>query len=120
MDYATINRSLIIVLPKQPALDWLKSVDDAPMDDMTLEDMRQEQEVYLLPESLVNTPEQAHQWALERFSVLFETFLHGWFTDEAMWPKRRTRKMFKEWFEVQFHSTIWDLSTDPLEHELWP
>lgn len=119
MEHATINRTLILVLPKQPALDWIRSVDDAPIDGLTLEDMRQEQEVYLLPEGLINTPEEAEQWALERFSVLFASFLHSWFIDDSLWPKRRTRKLFKEWFEVQFHSTIWDLSTDPLEHEQW-
>lgn len=119
MDHATINRNLIIVLPKQPALDWIMRVDPDPIPGMTLEDLCQEQEVYLLPEGAVNGPEQAEQWALQRFSVLFSSFLYGWFTDDSMWPKRRTRKMFKEWFEVQFHSTVWDLSKVPLEHSQW-
>ncbi|QIM49608.1 MULTISPECIES: hypothetical protein [unclassified Pusillimonas] len=119
MDHETINRNLIIILPKQPALDWIISVDPQPIQGLTLEELRQEQEVYLLAGGTVNTPEQAEQWALQRFSNLFATFLHGWFTDDSLWPKRRTRKMFKEWFEVQYHSTIWDLSTDPLEHESW-
>lgn len=119
MEDASLNRNAIILLPKQPALDWIMRVGPQPMPDFTLEDLRQEQDVYLLSEGKVNTPEQAEQWALRRFSPLFSSFLQDWFTDETMWPKRRTRKMFQEWFEVQYHSTIWDLSTDPLEHESW-
>lgn len=117
MEHSSINRNAIILLPKQPALDWIMRVDPQPMPDFTLEELRQEQDVFLLGDGTINTPEQAQQWALRRFSILFDSFLHSWFTDETMWPKRRTRKMFLEWFEVQYHSTVWDLSTDPLEHE---
>jgi len=119
MQSISINRNAIILLPKQPALDWIMRVDPQPMPDFTLEGLRQEQDVYLLPSGEINTPEQAQQWALQNFSILFESFLHDWFTNEAMWPKRRTRKMFQEWFDVQYHSLIWDLSPDPIEHESW-
>ncbi|TAL90356.1 MAG: hypothetical protein EPN46_09660 [Candidimonas sp.] len=118
-DHATINRNLIILLPKQPALDWIMQVDPHPVEGLNLDELRQEQEVYLLSEGSVSTREQAEQWALKRFNALFTSFLNSWFTDEALWPKHRTRKMFQDWFEVQYHSTIWDLSTDPLEHEDW-
>lgn len=116
---ATINRHLILVLPKQPALDWITRVDPNPLERIELDEMRQEQDVYLLPEGVVNSPSEAGEWAERRWSVLFASFLSGWFTDEAYWPKRRTRKMFKEWFEVQYHSMIWDLSTEPITHEEW-
>ncbi len=118
-DLATINRNLILIVPKQAALDWIMSVDSQPIEALTLDELRQEQDVYLLSQDIVNTPEQAEQWALERYSVLFASFLNSWFTDETLWPKRRTRKMFQQWFEVQYHSTIWDLSTEPLEHDDW-
>ncbi|MBC2771065.1 hypothetical protein GTU67_14235, partial [Pusillimonas sp. 7-48] len=59
MDHETINRNLIIILPKQPALDWIISVDPQPIQGLTLEELRQEQEVYLLAGGTVNTPEQA-------------------------------------------------------------
>ncbi len=118
-DHTTINRNLVLIVPKQAALDWIRSVDSQPIEGLTLDELRQEQEAYLISQDIINTPEQAERWALQRFSVLFASFLDSWFTDQALWPKRRTRKMFLEWFEVQYHSTIWDLSTDPLEHDEW-
>lgn len=52
-------------------------VDPRPMPDFTLEDLRQEQYVYLLTDGEVNTLEQAEQWALRRFSPLFSSFVQG-------------------------------------------
>lgn len=118
-DPATINRHLILIVPKQAALDWIMSVDQQPLEGLSLDQLSQEQEAYLVSEGTINTPEQAQQWALQRFSVLFDSFLNSWFVDQALWPKRRTRKMFLDWFEVQFHSTLWDLSGDPLDHQQW-
>jgi hypothetical protein len=32
-----------------------------------------------------------------------------------MWPQDRDLKMFLEWFDVEFHSLIFDLDPTPLE-----
>lgn len=116
---STINRQLILVLPKQPALDWLMSVDPQPLDHLTLNDIRQETEAFLIPEGIVNSPEQAQSWAERRWSELFLQFVSGWYLDMDLWPKKRTLKMFREWFDVQYHSMVWDLADEPLTHEEW-
>ena len=47
---------------------------------------------------------------------LFDAMLEGWVTDEAFWPKDRTLRMFREWFEIQMSSVVQDLDRDtPLE-----
>ncbi len=67
---AIINRHLILVLPKQPALDWITRVDPNPLERIELDEMRQEQDAYVLPEGVVNSPSEAGQWAERRWSVL--------------------------------------------------
>ena len=47
----------------------------------------------------------------------FESMLAGWLRDPSGWPKNRTFKMFREWFETQMSSMVEDLDLDePLEH----
>ena len=46
----TWNRTAVVVVPKQPFLDWLHSIDPSSAD-LTLADLHQDPTVYLLPES---------------------------------------------------------------------
>src|SRR3546814_15019109 len=104
VDHATSNRNWILIVPKQAALDWSRSVESQRIEGLTLDELRQEQEVYLISPDIINTPEQAAQSALQRLSVLFASFLDSWFTDQALWTQRRTRTVFLGWFEVIYHS----------------
>jgi hypothetical protein len=29
------------------------------------------------------------------------------------------KEVLRQWFEVQYHSMVWDLSDEPIEHEDW-
>ena len=44
-----MNRCGLLVQPAQPFLDWLRRVDPTSTE-LTLEDLRQEPAIYLLPE----------------------------------------------------------------------
>ena len=44
-----INRSALVVEPAQPFLDWLHRVDTSSAD-LTLDDLRLDPSIYLLPE----------------------------------------------------------------------
>jgi hypothetical protein len=46
-----INRSAVIVMPAQPFLDWLHQADPTSAE-LTLEDLRREPTIYLLPETI--------------------------------------------------------------------
>jgi len=43
-----VNRSVLVVLPKQPFLDWLHNADPTS-GELTLEILRDDPSVYLLP-----------------------------------------------------------------------
>lgn len=48
------------------------------------------------------------------YDFLFQQELEGWWSDETAWPKERNLKMFLDWFEVEFHSLIFDLCEEPI------
>lgn len=114
----TINRHLIILMPKQPVLDWIMRVDPNPPD-IGLEQLRQEQEAFLVTDAL-DGPADAEKWVKGRWQMLFEGYLDGWYTVESWWPQKRTYKMFKDWFEIQYHSMVWDMAAgEPIAYEDW-
>ncbi len=109
---------MIILLPKQPVLDWIKRVDPNPPN-VTLEQIRLEQNAFLVPDTL-DGQQDAEKWVQKRWQVFFESFLDEWYTVESWWPQKRTYKMFKDWFEVQYHSMVWDMAaSEPIAYEDW-
>lgn len=115
----TINRSLIVILPKQPALDWLMQVDDPNPLEISLEELRREPDAFLLPQDEADTIDAAEKWVYRRWQVFFEQFLRDWYEGESLWPKKRSLNMFKEWFDIQFQPMVWDMSDEDIEHEDW-
>lgn len=105
-----INRSLVILKPKQPFLDRTRTLDDEDKD-LTLKQLAEDSTAYLIPELWQDSDQQE---LLEScYDVLFEEQLARW-TDEADWPQKRDLKMFLDWFEVEFHSLVFDLCNEPL------
>jgi len=114
----TINRHLIILMPKQPVLDWIKRVDPNPPN-VTLDQLRLEQNAFLVPDDL-DGQQDAEKWVQRRWQMFFEGFLAEWYTVESWWPQKRTFKMFKDWFDVQYHSMVWDMAAKvPITYEDW-
>jgi hypothetical protein len=109
-----INRSALVVKPAQPFLDWLHRVDPTSIH-LTLEDLRREPTIYLLPPC--ESKEEALESLREVSRDIFEEQLNGWYRVPSVWPAERDLTVFRRWFECSFHSLIVDLSEDPLEHE---
>jgi hypothetical protein len=109
-----INRSAIVVSPAQPFLDWLHRVDPTSAH-LTLDDLRREPTIYLLPE--YESQEQARERLWEVASEIFQEELNGWNRVPSVWPTERDLTAFLRWFECSFHSMIIDLCDEPLGHE---
>jgi hypothetical protein len=108
-----LNRSLLIVRPRRPFLDWCRKLDGS--DGVTLEELREEPTGYLLSEyedEDDREPVLAHFWDL-----VFEHELMAWSDDEALWPRERTFAIFQQWFEVEMSSLVIDIVDAPLLSE---
>jgi hypothetical protein len=64
-----INRTALIIKPKKPFFDWLKSID--PEDDV-LDDYMDDPDVYLLPD--YEEIDQMENWLKKNFDAIFRDF----------------------------------------------
>ncbi len=80
----TLNRTAVVVVPKRPLLDWLRSVDPTG-DDLTIEDLGREPTIYLLAEA-DSDPETVTRLALI-CDQIFEAELDAWYHAAEEWPR---------------------------------
>jgi hypothetical protein len=109
-----LNRSVAIIKPKKPFIDWVNSM---PVPDLPIEEefFSEDALAVLIPE--YDTLEEAREHIGNIWKDIFFNELWGWCTDEAQWPKRRTLKMFWQWFDVEFHSEVVDSCDEPIREE---
>jgi hypothetical protein len=69
-------------------------------------------DVYLLPD--FEEIAQMERWLKKNFDDIFCDQLNNWYTDEDVWPQKRTFKMFKEWFDYSLHTMISDTQDGPI------
>ena len=104
-----INRAAIILKYKAPAVRWINDADPYCEDPgITLDPLNNERTVYLISDEEADSSETIERWVRRNFKVLFESELEGWYTDPSLWPKKRTLKMFQEWFDVEYHTVLVD------------
>ena len=109
-----INRSAAIIIPKKPFVDWANSLEEEG-NKYSIEDFSSDCTVILLP--AIDSDEHADAIVKDLYKNIFEAELSSWTTDENEWPRNRTYKMFLEWFEVEYHSMVFDPFEDDIEKE---
>ena len=112
MEY--VDRSLVVIKPRQAFFDWLKETPDWELD-LTLETLRVDCTALLIPE--FEEPEGAISYVDDIFEQIFEMELASWCADEKVWPQKRTLKMFWEWFDVELHSMVIDTADEADEDD---
>ena len=113
MDF--INRSIIIIKPKQPFVDWVNSTDPDAHFKVTLEMVRSDPTCILIPE-FVGT-EAGQKYIKKIYNEIWQLKLFGYWTDEKDYPKHRPFEKFKEWFDVEFCSEVLDFIDEEIEKE---
>ncbi|MHC4385371.1 MAG: hypothetical protein ACYTEU_03490 [Planctomycetota bacterium] len=110
----SVNRAAVVIKPKQPFIDWLNSIPDENIN-FTLDQILEDNLIFLIPEH--DDPEDSKNYIRERFDQIFDWELFGWITTEELWPKKRTWKMFQEWFDIEINSEVFDLVNGEIEKE---
>jgi hypothetical protein len=109
-----INRAAIIVIPKQPYVDWANSLDDdGPR--LALNDPNWEYSIYLVRN--VESDAAARNAVKRHFTEIFEHELASWDLDENAWPEKRDYRIFKKWFEVRASSIVLDFEKGWVDKE---
>ena len=109
----SINRTAIIIKPKQPFVDWINTTPGKEV--FSMKEISKENTVLLIPE--INDYDDAHNFIKSCYEEIFEWELFGWVTAEELWPKNRSWKMFNEWFNIEINSEVFDLVDGEIEKE---
>jgi hypothetical protein len=105
-DMASLNRVGISIKGKKPLYDWINKIDPV---DIAEEDRTGT--FYLLPEHL-EMPKDIAKFIMANFRYFFEHELYEWYTDESLFPKRLTYKLFLEWFDVTICDMVYDTTRE--------
>jgi len=111
-----INRSVVVIKPKQPFVDWINSLGDDE-EQYSISDFSTDCSIFLLP--VVDLDEYAEAFIKDTFQDIFELELSIWMADDDTWPENITYKMFLEWFDVEYHSMVFDSLKDDIEKEAY-
>ena len=113
--YYFIERSVAVIKPKQPFLDWVNGTFNDLPQKLTLDSICIDCNSYLIPE--VEEIEDGVNFIDEKFADLFAMELASWTEDENVWPQEFSLKMFWEWFDVEVYPTAIDLTDETLDSD---
>jgi hypothetical protein len=101
----TINRTVITVKGKEPFVEWANSFDDGGP---TMDINELHSTAFLIPDKYDEF--NFENFLKKNFKIIFESELESWMTDPDVWPKNRSYKIFKKWFEVRVSDMVIDLA----------
>lgn len=96
-----INRGALIIERKQPFVDWINSCPEND-GEVTIQEVNERKNVYLIPD-IIGEPDN---WIRRNFKRIFENELYEWFTDDFLWPEKRTFREFKQFFKYEYSSMV--------------
>jgi hypothetical protein len=108
-----INRTIAIIKPKGPYLDWARAAPN-PID-LSLDELRQDCTALLLPDFTDDKEADAYLHSIYR--ELFDLELAAWDTNEDDWPRERDYAAFRAWFDIELHSLVLDPVTTPIRRQ---
>jgi hypothetical protein len=112
----SINRIAIVVKCKQPVIDWVNKIfPEDPITDYFDGENEDKDEIFLVP--LPHYGDDSEKILKRYYKDIFHFELWGWCTDEKLYPKALTWKMFNEWFDYTIQSMVIDLSDEELMKE---
>ncbi|MAZ39564.1 MAG: VacJ [Legionellales bacterium] len=102
-----VDRIVAILRPTDKMLHWIKDLPNAP-DIMTIKNLQTDCTALLLPP--FESPRQADAYIKGIYEGIFESELISWGVPKEEWPENRTYPLFKQWFNTEFHSVLFDIA----------
>ena len=109
-----VNRSLVVIKPKQPYVDWANSFMEEDQG-QSIGSFHRDCNAYLIDEIEEDGDEE--RILKKVYRRIFEEELYAWMTDENVWPEKRDYPTFRAWFDVAFHNLVFDLGNNWLKAE---
>jgi hypothetical protein len=110
-----VNRSVAILRPQAPFLDWLKALPGSIDAELTLESLTSNSNALLIPPS--DDMDALREYVLAQYHSLFQAELADWCDDRSLWPEPLSAELFAQWFAIQIHPVLTDIVDDSLERE---
>jgi len=110
-----INRGILVVKPNRLFLEWLNQLPDRNTDHppYSLDELSQDCTAFMLPDVV---SEGSVDFIIEPIKTnLFEMELADWCTNPDWWPQDRSSDNFDRWFDLEYHSMVWDLLELPIQ-----
>ncbi len=111
-----LNRTPVVVRARQPFVDWINGLPGNKKV-VTLEEVHEEKDVFLMYDSEIDENKEIH--FLDIMDFMFEFELNEWTIDPSEWPRDRSEKVFREWFDVEIMSLAIDPYDEIIEDEDW-
>ncbi len=106
-----VNRSAILIKPKNPFLLWANQFIDLEKQ-CSLNQIRQDCIILLIPE--VEGRGDTKKYMETNFTYVFKEFIEEYTENEEEWPVIDDVELFNSWFDTEEHSLV----LDSLEYEL--
>lgn len=106
--FELVDRNGLVIKPKKPFFDWHNSIyKETPIYELD------EPALYLA--NLEGNSYGVETWMEKNFDRFFKNELNDWVIDQTMWPKKRTFKMFNEWFDYDFYDIVLDTENQKIK-----
>jgi hypothetical protein len=102
-----LNRNAVIIHYKQPFVDLFNATHDASTTRYRLEST-----VYLI--DTMFSPQQRLDWLKKNHDKIFTNELREQGISLVDWPKKRTFKVFSQYFDAEFKVTAFDFEKQPI------
>jgi len=102
-----VDRLVVVIKPTEPLLLWLQERSRVQKD-LTIDQLQKDCTVLLVPP--FRSPQKAEEYIDTIYQGIFENELESWGIPEENWPENRDLKTFHHWFNVEFHSMVFDIA----------
>lgn len=108
-----VDRTAAVLKPTRVFLDWLNKAGGGDIPALTLEQIRSNCSVYLVPQ--FDTPEEVLGYFGERHRGIFEAEIAAWDIAEKDWPKDMGFQSFSDFFDIEIHDMVLDTDDEDIK-----